>query len=220
VVVMVVARRRGAGAPASEDVSVRTGIRDAGDPTGIARAAAAEDRGMETMRGTVTDPLRVGDDLFVSGVVAGGAAVEEGRTLYVHGALDGSLVVGRDAQVLVHGWFDGLVDDNLGVITVVGELATPLELLPGELAVTAGTTVWLRGERRVVAADGRLVEPEPEPARTPERAPVPGSATGPRASSDALLRRQPGADVFLPTPPTMALGFLAGLVARDGTGRR
>jgi hypothetical protein len=169
---------------------------------------------METLRGTVRDPLRVGDDLFVSGAVERGAVVEEGRSLYVHGALDGALAVGRGAQVLVHGRFDGLVDDNRGLIVVVGELATPLELLPGDLDVTAGSTVWLRGERRVVAADGALVEPEPEP----------GVASGPtgrlRASSELPLRWHPATATFLPTAPTLALGFLAGLVERDGTGRR
>jgi hypothetical protein len=170
---------------------------------------------METLRGTVTDPLRVGDDLFVSGAVEGGAVVEAGRSLYVHGALDGVVVVGRGAQVLVHGWFDGLVDGDLGTITVVGELATPLELVPGDLAVTAGTTVWLAGERRVVASDGELVEAVPEPE--PDSAS--GSGIRPPASRDQLLRWDPVARTFRPTAPTLALGFLAGLVARDGDGR-
>jgi hypothetical protein len=167
---------------------------------------------METLRGTVTNPLRVGDDLFVSGAVERGAVVEEGRSLYVHGALDGALAVGRGAQVLVHGRFDGLVDDNRGLIVVVGELATPLELLPGDLDVTAGSTVWLQGERRVVAADGGLVEPEPGSA--------PGTAARARPSGDLVLSWQPGTGTFRPTAPTLALGFLAGLVARDGTGGR
>jgi hypothetical protein len=163
---------------------------------------------MEILQGTMTDPLHVGEDLFVSGSANGGAIIEEGRSLYVRGGLLGSIAVGRGAQVLVHGRFDGLVDVNLGSILVVGDVATPLELLAGDLRVTAGTTVSLHGERRMVAPDGELLE-------------LASASAGPQTASDGqLLRWLPDTRTFRPTAPSLAQGFLAGLVARYGTDSR
>jgi hypothetical protein len=168
------------------------------------RATGPHDRTMEILQGTTTDPLHVGEDLFVSGSVDGGAVVEDGRSLYIRGGLNGSIAVGRGAQVLVHGRFDGWVDANLGSILVVGDVATPLELLSGDLDVTAGTTVSFNGERRMVAADGELLEL--------------ASAVLRPASAGQLLRWLPDTRTFQPTAPSLAQGFLAGLVARYGTG--
>jgi len=109
--------------------------------------------------GPLTSLLEVTEDLTVEGSLDEGAKVASGCTLFVSGSLSGKLQIGESARVIVFGLFDAMAENNRGILFIAGALATPIEIVPGEVLVAAITSVAVADRTALVDNSGQLVSP-------------------------------------------------------------
>ena len=111
---------------------------------------------MKTIHGDIAAPLTVREDLAVNGTLREGATVLHGSSLLVHGNLRGTLTLERGARLILGGTLGAFVDRNEGTLSVAGEIATPLETVPGVVTVAVGTAVTVDGHTAILTVDGSV----------------------------------------------------------------
>jgi hypothetical protein len=111
---------------------------------------------MKTIHGDVPVPLNAREDLAVKGTLSDAVIVHGGTSLFVHGALRGSITIEAGARVVLAGTLGAFIDRNDGSLAVAGEIATPLETIPGTVTIAAGTVVTVNAATWVLTADGSL----------------------------------------------------------------
>lgn len=111
---------------------------------------------MKTIHGDILAPLTVREGLAVSGTVREGATVLRGCSLLVRGNFRGTLTLERGARLILAGTLGAFVDRNEGTLSVAGEIATPLETVPGVLTVGVGTAVTVDGRTATLTVDGSM----------------------------------------------------------------
>lgn len=111
---------------------------------------------MKKIHGDIPAPLTVREDLAISGTLREGATVLRECSLFVRGNLRGTLALEPGARLVLAGTLGAFVDRNEGTITVAGEIATPLETVPGVVTVSVGTAVTVEGHTVIVDFDGNL----------------------------------------------------------------
>ncbi|WP_420367010.1 hypothetical protein [Curtobacterium sp. L1-20] len=111
---------------------------------------------MKTIHGDVPAPLTVREDLAISGTLREGATVLQGCSLLVRGNFRGTLTLERRARLILGGTLGAFVDRNEGTLSVAGEIATPLEMVPGVVTVAVGTAVILDGRSAILTVDGSM----------------------------------------------------------------
>lgn len=111
---------------------------------------------MKTIHGDTSAPLTVREDLAVRGTIREGAVVHNGCSLFVHGNLRGTIAIEGGARLVLAGTLGAFIDRNEGTLCVAGEIATPLEMIPGLLTVAVGTAVTIDGRPRILTAGATL----------------------------------------------------------------
>jgi hypothetical protein len=111
---------------------------------------------VKTIHGDIPAPLTVREDLAISGTLREGATVLRGCSLLVHGNLRGTLTLERGARLILGGTLGAFVDRNEGTLSVAGEIATPLETVPGVVTVAVGTAVTVDGRTAILTVDGSV----------------------------------------------------------------
>ncbi|MCY1695079.1 hypothetical protein [Curtobacterium sp. SL109] len=111
---------------------------------------------MKTIFGNIPFPFVAREDLVINGSLGNGLTVKEGCSLFVHGSVRGTLIVETGARLIVAGTLGAFVDRNDGTLAVAGEIATPVETIPGNVRIAAGTAVTVDAANQVVDGEGTL----------------------------------------------------------------
>jgi len=123
---------------------------------------------VKKMVGSTSRDFEAETDVEVSGHLSG-VTVASDTALLLEGRVDGGLTVHQGGMLMVSGDMDATVDRNEGTIGVSGVLRTPLEAIPGDVIVSAGSTVTVHGREMIPGPTGEWLTDADGPLTASER---------------------------------------------------